>query len=35
MFIIKVPITIQLILLKALPRVCMENTARGGVLRDK
>ena len=23
------------ILLKALPRVCMENTARGGVLRDK
>ena len=25
----------QYILLKALPRVCMENTARGGVLRDK
>ena len=23
------------ILLKALPRVCMENTARGGVSRDK
>ena len=23
------------ILLKALPQVCMENTAQGGVLRDK
>ena len=29
------PRKVQYILLKALPRVCMENTARGGVSRDK
>ena len=27
--------TVHYILLKALPRVCMENTALGGVSRDK
>ena len=32
---VKGAIGVLYILLKALPRICMENTARGGVSRDK